>query len=92
MNLLYDLILMVYADDVIDDHEVAFCEDVVTQFGLKKDLVSWLALGVERGTPPPPMNGRISKRKRRRSTSFEGRRRQARTINETFVTTIIVEV
>ena len=26
MNLLYDLILMVYADDVVDNHEVEFCE------------------------------------------------------------------
>jgi len=54
MNLLYDLILMVYADDVVDPHEIAFCEDAVTQFGLKKELVSWLLAEFERGTPPPP--------------------------------------
>ncbi|MGC3948802.1 MAG: TerB family tellurite resistance protein [Chryseolinea sp.] len=54
MNLLYDLILMVYADDVIDDHEVAFCEEAVQQFGMKKELVTWLLEEFDRGTPPPP--------------------------------------
>ena len=54
MNLLYDLVLMVYADDVIDDHEVAFCEDAVRKFGMKKELVRWLLDQFEKGTPPPP--------------------------------------
>jgi uncharacterized membrane protein YebE (DUF533 family) len=54
MNLLYDLILMVYADDVIDKHEVKFCEVAVKKFGMKKELVIWLLEEFERGTPPPP--------------------------------------
>jgi uncharacterized membrane protein YebE (DUF533 family) len=54
MNLLYDLILMVYADDVIDKHEIDFCEEAVKRFGMKKQLVSWLLSEFERGTPPPP--------------------------------------
>jgi len=54
MNLLYDLILMVYADDVIDKHEIDFCEEAVKRFGMKKQLVSWLLAEFERGTPPPP--------------------------------------
>jgi uncharacterized tellurite resistance protein B-like protein len=54
MNLLYDLILMVYADDVVDKHEIEFCEEAVKQFGMKKQLVSWLLAEFERGTPPPP--------------------------------------
>lgn len=54
MNLLYDLILMVYADDVIDKHEIEFCEQAVKQFGMKKELVAWLLEEFERGTPPPP--------------------------------------
>ena len=54
MNLLYDLILMVYADDVVDDHEIGFCEEVVERFGMKKDLVQWLLSEFDRGTPPPP--------------------------------------
>ena len=54
MNLLYDLILMVYADEVVDKHEIEFCEEAVKQFGMKKQLVSWLLAEFERGTPPPP--------------------------------------
>jgi uncharacterized membrane protein YebE (DUF533 family) len=54
MNLLYDLVLMVYADDVVDKHEIQFCEQVVKSFGMKKDLVTWLLSEFERGTPPPP--------------------------------------
>jgi uncharacterized membrane protein YebE (DUF533 family) len=54
MNLLYDLILMVYADDVVDAHEIKFCEQAVKEFGMEKDLVSWLLTVFEKGTPPPP--------------------------------------
>jgi len=54
MNLLYDLVLMVYADDVIDAHEVEFCEEAVKNFGMKKELVTWLINEFKRGTPPPP--------------------------------------
>ncbi|MDH4089325.1 MAG: TerB family tellurite resistance protein [Cyclobacteriaceae bacterium] len=54
MNLLYDLILMVYADEVVDKHEIEFCEEAVKQFGMKKQLVSWLLEEFDRGTPPPP--------------------------------------
>ena len=53
MNLLYDLILMVYADDVVDQHEVQFCEDAVEQFGMKRELVTWLLEEFHKGTPPP---------------------------------------
>lgn len=54
MNLLYDLVLMVYADGVVDDHEIEFCEEAVRQFGMKKGLVTWLLDEFEKGTPPPP--------------------------------------
>ena len=54
MNLLYDLILMVYADEVVDKHEIQFCEEAVSQFGMKKELVNWLLGEFKRGTPPPP--------------------------------------
>lgn len=54
MNLLYDLVLMVYADGVVDEHEIEFCEEAVKQFGMKKGLVNWLLDEFERGTPPPP--------------------------------------
>ncbi len=54
MNLLYDLILMVYADDIVDQHEIEFCEEAVEKFGMKKELVTWLLAEFDRGTPPPP--------------------------------------
>lgn len=51
MNLLYDLFLMVHADEVIDKNEIQFCEDAVTQLGMKKDLVQWLLGVFESGAP-----------------------------------------
>ena len=54
MNLLYDLILMVYADERVDKHEIEFCEEAVRRFGMKKQLVGWLLAEFKRGTPPPP--------------------------------------
>ena len=54
MNLLYDLVLMVYADNVVDKHEIEFCEQAVKNFGMKKELVGWLLNQFEKGTPPPP--------------------------------------
>ena len=55
MNVLYDLMLMVHADGVVEKREIAFCEDMVKKFGMKKDVVKWLLTEVfEKGTPPPP--------------------------------------
>jgi uncharacterized tellurite resistance protein B-like protein len=53
MNLLYDLILMVYADEVVEEREIKFCEDVAKRFGMKKEIVKWLLKIFEVGTPPP---------------------------------------
>ena len=52
MNLLYDLILMVFADEVVEDKEIEFVEDVAKRFGLKKEVVRWLIKIFEKGTPP----------------------------------------
>lgn len=53
MNLLYDLVLMVYADGVVEESEVKFCEAVVKRFGLKKEVVRWMLHEVfDKGTPP----------------------------------------
>ena len=55
MNVLYDLMLMVWADGVIEKKEIAFCEDLVKKFGMKKEIVKWLLDEVfEKGTPPAP--------------------------------------
>ena len=52
MNLLYDLLLMVHADDVVDKHEIEFCEEAVKQLGMKKEIVKWLLKSFEAGAPP----------------------------------------
>lgn len=52
MNLLYDLILMVFADEVVEKREIVFCEDVAKRFGMKKDVVKWLVDIFEKSVPP----------------------------------------
>lgn len=53
MNVLYDLMLMVYADGVVEKKEIAFCEQVAKQFGYKKAIVKWMLDEVfTMGTPP----------------------------------------
>ena len=42
MNLLYDLMLIVLADNVVEKNEIAFVEAVVKKFGMKKEIVKWL--------------------------------------------------
>lgn len=53
MNLLYDLLLMIYADEKVDKNEVEFFEDAVKKFGMKKEMVNWLFTVFRKGTPPP---------------------------------------
>jgi uncharacterized membrane protein YebE (DUF533 family) len=53
MNILYDLMLMVYADGVVEKKEIAFCEGVVKKFGMKKETVNWLIHEVfDKGVAP----------------------------------------
>jgi uncharacterized tellurite resistance protein B-like protein len=53
MNVLYDLMLIVFADGVVEKKEVAFCEDVAKQFKFKKSIVNWLLEEVfEKGKEP----------------------------------------
>lgn len=53
MNVLYDLMLIVYADGVIEKKEIEFCEDVAKKFSYKKEIVKWLLNEVfEKGMPP----------------------------------------
>jgi hypothetical protein len=55
MNVLYDLMLIVFADGVVEKKEVAFCEDVAKQFSLKKEVVKWLLTEVfDKGKAPAP--------------------------------------
>lgn len=52
MNLLYDLLLMVHADEKIEKQEITFVEEVVQQLGLKKEILPWLIKSFEKGVPP----------------------------------------
>ena len=52
MNLLYDLLLMVHADERVDKNEVEFVEDVVQELGMKKEIVKWLLKSFDKGSPP----------------------------------------
>lgn len=54
MNLIYDLLLMIHADDEIAENEIEFVEDAVVRFGMKKEMVTWLLeLFDKKGIPPP---------------------------------------
>lgn len=53
MNLIYDLLLLIYADEVVAKGEIEFFEGAVKKFGMKKEMVKWLFKVFERGTPPP---------------------------------------
>jgi uncharacterized membrane protein YebE (DUF533 family) len=52
MNLLYDLLLMVHADEKVEKQEVQFVEDAVEQLGMKKEIVAWLIKSFQKGAPP----------------------------------------
>ena len=54
LNQLYDLMLMVYADGVVDKNEVKFCKDVINRFGYDKKLFGDLLEIFENGNPPDP--------------------------------------
>jgi hypothetical protein len=55
MNLIYDLLLMIHADDKVMTNEVSFVEDAVAKLGMKREMVPWLLNMFEKkGTPPPP--------------------------------------
>jgi uncharacterized tellurite resistance protein B-like protein len=54
MNLLFDVMQMVWADGVIEKKEIVFCESLVKKFGLKKGIVMWLLNEVfDKGVTPP---------------------------------------
>lgn len=52
MNLLYDLLLMVHADEVVDEHEIEFCKDAVKRLGMKKEMLPWLLDAFNDGAAP----------------------------------------
>jgi uncharacterized tellurite resistance protein B-like protein len=55
MELLYDVLLMVYADGVVDKNEIEFCHHLVERFGYKEEMVEWLLEEFKTGRPPHPI-------------------------------------
>ena len=53
MNLLYDLLMMIHADGVVDKHEITFFEDAVEKFGMRKEMVTWLLSIFDENDRPP---------------------------------------
>ncbi|MEQ8925693.1 MAG: TerB family tellurite resistance protein [Fulvivirga sp.] len=52
MDQLYDIVMMVYADGVVEESEIEFCEDIVDKFGYKKEIVKWLIEFFDEGKEP----------------------------------------
>ena len=42
MEQLYDLIRMIYADQIVQENEIAFCKKITSKFGYKVQIVDWL--------------------------------------------------
>ncbi len=42
MGQLYDLLRMIYADNIIEANEVSFCKKIAEQFGYKPEIIDWL--------------------------------------------------
>ncbi len=54
MNLIYDLLLMIHADERVVKNELEFFENAVKKFGMKKEMVKWLLSVFEKKGMPPP--------------------------------------
>jgi uncharacterized membrane protein YebE (DUF533 family) len=51
MNLLYDLMRLIYADGVVDEHEVAYIKGILKAFNLSQDVIAELLIMFKEGTP-----------------------------------------
>jgi uncharacterized membrane protein YebE (DUF533 family) len=51
MNLLYDLMRLIYADGVVDQQEVAYIKGILKAFNLSQDVISELLIMFKEGTP-----------------------------------------
>ena len=53
MNLLFDLMRLIYADGVVEDEEVAYIKHILSAFNLSRDVVAELLILFRDGTPAP---------------------------------------
>lgn len=54
MNQLYDLVMMIYADGLVEKSEILFCEELMIKFGFKRAIVRWMIEMLDLGKPPTP--------------------------------------
>jgi uncharacterized tellurite resistance protein B-like protein len=51
MNLLYDLMRLIYADGVVEGQEVAYIKHILSAFNLSQDVIAELLIMFRNGTP-----------------------------------------
>ena len=51
MNLLFDLMRLIYADGVVDEHEIVYIKKILSAFNLSHDVVTELLIMFQHGTP-----------------------------------------
>jgi hypothetical protein len=51
MNMIYDLMQLIYVDRQVDDKELAFMENLIVAFNLKPEIMVQLMLLFENSTP-----------------------------------------
>ena len=52
MEQLYDLMQMVYADGIVRESEIEFCEEIVEKLGFSQKIVPWLLSLFDKGYRP----------------------------------------
>ncbi|HYG03207.1 MAG TPA: hypothetical protein VD927_12235 [Chryseosolibacter sp.] len=51
MNLLFDLMRLIYADGVVDEKEIVYIKNILSAFNLSHDVVAELLIMFQHGTP-----------------------------------------
>jgi len=51
MNLLFDLMRLIYADGIVDETEIAYIRQILTAFKLSPDVISEMFILFQHGTP-----------------------------------------
>ncbi len=52
INQLYDLVMMIFADSVVEESELVFCEQLMVRFGFKKEIVAFVVALFDKNNPP----------------------------------------